>query len=141
MALFVPSPEVSRVFCNPNSSSNPISMHRKPRSVKIDANNKKVGSCTRIRVLSETGDYKITVSHCSQNVMYGKFSAPVKPGSKQSKEEEKQNYYVNMGYAIRTLREELPEIFHRELSFDIYRYVFLRLCGILYSVCVCLVKK
>ncbi|XP_024958731.1 uncharacterized protein LOC112499651 isoform X2 [Cynara cardunculus var. scolymus] len=41
---------------------------------------------------------------------------------KPSKEdEEKQNYYVNTGNAIRTLREEFPELFYRDLSFDIYR--------------------
>lgn len=41
---------------------------------------------------------------------------------KPSKEdEEKQNYYVNTGNAIRTLRNEFPELFYRELSFDIYR--------------------
>ncbi|KAI3501209.1 hypothetical protein L1887_29072 [Cichorium endivia] len=41
---------------------------------------------------------------------------------KPSKEdEEKQNYYVNTGHAIRTLREEVPELFYREPSFDIYR--------------------
>ncbi|KAJ9556008.1 hypothetical protein OSB04_010622 [Centaurea solstitialis] len=40
---------------------------------------------------------------------------------KPSKEdEEKQNYYVNTGNAIRTLREEFPELFYRDLSFDIY---------------------
>ncbi|KAF5816815.1 putative NTF2-like domain superfamily protein [Helianthus annuus] len=36
-------------------------------------------------------------------------------------EEEKQNYYVNTGYAIRTLREDLPDLFHRDLTFRIYR--------------------
>ncbi|KAL7121469.1 hypothetical protein ACP275_02G184000 [Erythranthe tilingii] len=43
--------------------------------------------------------------------------------AKKTKDEEgkKQDYYVNTGYAIRTLREEFPELFFRELSFDIYR--------------------
>lgn len=42
----------------------------------------------------------------------------------KTKDEEgkKQDYYVNTGYAIRTIREEFPELFYRELSFDIYRY-------------------
>ncbi|KAL1549795.1 hypothetical protein AAHA92_17846 [Salvia divinorum] len=41
----------------------------------------------------------------------------------ETKDEEgkKQDYYVNTGYAIRTIREEFPELFYRELSFDIYR--------------------
>ncbi|KAL1532140.1 hypothetical protein AAHA92_32187 [Salvia divinorum] len=33
----------------------------------------------------------------------------------------KHDYYVNAGYAIRTIREEFPELFYRELSFDIFR--------------------
>lgn len=37
-------------------------------------------------------------------------------------EEERQNYHVNTGYAIRALRQEFPELFYRELSFDIYRF-------------------
>ncbi|KAJ7962485.1 NTF2-like domain containing protein [Quillaja saponaria] len=66
---------------------------------------------------------------------YGLFSAPVKQGSRPSKEEEeKQDYYLNMGYAIRTLREEFPEVFYKELSFDIYRIFFKALCIDLVSV-------
>lgn len=55
---------------------------------------------------------------------YGHFSAPVKRGSKEEEEEEKQEYYVNLGYALRFLREDFPALFHRELSFDIYRFQF-----------------
>ncbi|KAJ6818394.1 uncharacterized protein M6B38_405675 [Iris pallida] len=36
-------------------------------------------------------------------------------------DDDKQEYYVNMGYAIRTLREEFPDVFVKEPSFDIYR--------------------
>lgn len=66
---------------------------------------------------------RVRVSGLNENArMYGLFSAPVKPETKRSKEEEeKQNYYVNMGYAIRTLREEFPALFYKELNFDIYR--------------------
>lgn len=47
------------------------------------------------------------------------------PFSLKDEEEKKQDYYVNTGYAIRTIREEFPELFYRELSFDIYRYLTL----------------
>ncbi|KAJ0971500.1 hypothetical protein J5N97_019459 [Dioscorea zingiberensis] len=40
---------------------------------------------------------------------------------KKEGDEDKRDYYLNMGYAIRTIREELPEIFYREPNFDIYR--------------------
>lgn len=39
----------------------------------------------------------------------------------EEKNEDKRDYYVNMGYAIRTLREEFPDIFYKELNFDVYR--------------------
>jgi hypothetical protein len=113
MALLMHSPEIStlpKFFCNPNP--------RNPKSFITLRNNRKAGSRGRVRV---------RVSELDQGVsLYGQFSAPVKQGSKPSKEEEeKQSYYVNVGYAIRTLREEFPELFYRELSFDIYRYDFL----------------
>ncbi|KAF0923042.1 hypothetical protein E2562_003277 [Oryza meyeriana var. granulata] len=47
------------------------------------------------------------------------------PGSKRRQGgddgEERRRYYVNVGDAIRTLREELPAAFYREPSFHIYR--------------------
>eukprot|EP00250_Pteridium_aquilinum_P016900 c23353_g1_i1 orf=407-1486(-) len=44
------------------------------------------------------------------------------PPSKQKPEDpEKQDFHVNIGYAIRTLREELPSMFYKELTYDIYR--------------------
>nr|CAD1843311.1 unnamed protein product [Ananas comosus var. bracteatus] len=44
-------------------------------------------------------------------------------GGDQQREagDDKQDYYVNLGYAIRTLREEFPDIFYKEPKFDIYR--------------------
>ncbi|PAN16694.1 hypothetical protein PAHAL_3G078000 [Panicum hallii] len=61
------------------------------------------------------------------------FSAPDEPSERppdpeegwrrgdEDGEEAKKQYYVNMGDAIRKLREELPVVFYREPSFDIYR--------------------
>ncbi|XP_060964280.1 uncharacterized protein LOC115705882 isoform X2 [Cannabis sativa] len=114
MALLVPSPEISRVFSYPN----PIPT--KFKGSKILTTSKRFVS--RITVCAKVREFEVRVSERNQNVsLYGQFSAPVKQGSKPSKEEEeKQKYYVNMGYAIRTIREEFPELFYRELSFDIY---------------------
>lgn len=119
MALLVPSPEISKVFCYPN----PIPKELK--GTQILPNSKRFVSNSRVTVRAKVKEREVRVSGGDQNVrLYGQFSAPVKQGtSKPSKEEEedKENYYVNMGYAIRTLREEFPELFYRELSFDIYR--------------------
>lgn len=48
-------------------------------------------------------------------------SSPPSVSTIEEKNEDKSDYYVNMGYAIRTLREEFPEIFYKEPSFDVYR--------------------
>ena len=102
--------------------------HRALKSVAILKHHEKGGGGrgrVRIGVSSSMEESEVRVSDLEPRVgSYGQFSAPVKRGSlKQSKEdEEKQNYYVNIGYAIRTLREEFPELFYRELSFDIYRF-------------------
>ncbi|CAL0308836.1 unnamed protein product [Lupinus luteus] len=89
----------------------------------------KVQSFKRFRDDKGIGWSKVVVScklndfgalDLNQNLrLYGQFSISVKEESKEEKE--KQNYYVNMGYAIRTLREDFPQIFCREPRFDIYR--------------------
>ena len=121
MALLVHSPEMPfgpKIFYNPSPNFGKLQIFQ-PYS-----NRKVVGSKGGVRVSCRVKDFE--VSNLDQNVTarsHGQFSAPVKRGPRPSKEEEeKQNYYVNMGYAIRTLREEFPELFYRELSFDIYRF-------------------
>lgn len=109
MALFINSPEIStaKILFNRNRNPNPNPNPRNVKSLNV-----------RVRARSD-----VRVSGLNQNArLYGQFSAPVKQETKRTnEEEEKQNYYVNMGYAIRTLREEFPGLFYRELSFDIYR--------------------
>nr|ACF83679.1 unknown [Zea mays] len=43
-------------------------------------------------------------------------------GDDDDVDEERQRYYLNLGYAIRTLREELPDVLCKDHSFDIYRF-------------------
>ncbi|KAJ0258236.1 Uncharacterized protein HA466_0070590 [Hirschfeldia incana] len=66
------------------------------------------------------------VNKSQKSRLYVKFSAPVKEDceistKKEEEEENKHNYYVNMGHAVRCLREELPSLFYKEPNFDIYR--------------------
>lgn len=35
------------------------------------------------------------------------------------------DFYVNIGLAVRTLREDMPLLFTKDLNYDIYRYPFL----------------
>ncbi|KAL2473586.1 hypothetical protein Fot_49322 [Forsythia ovata] len=43
------------------------------------------------------------------------------PGAQDKKQNEKDEFFVNLGLAVRTLREELPSIFAKDLNYDIYR--------------------
>lgn len=121
MAFLIHSPEISTVSAKVFSTTNPNPKFLKT-TLSISRNDEKVRSTARINA-----SLKDFAGSWDQNVrLYGLYSAPVKQGSKQrkEKEEEKQNYYVNMGYAIRTLREDFPDLFYRELGFDIYRFEF-----------------
>ncbi|KAL2892088.1 hypothetical protein RDABS01_008004 [Bienertia sinuspersici] len=95
-------------------------------SLSISSNNKVInGDCKlKFRVFA-----KVSTPESNARV-YGQFSAPVKPSSsttlsssslKTKEDEQKRDYYINMGYAIRCLREEFPELFQKEPNFDIYR--------------------
>lgn len=43
------------------------------------------------------------------------------PKDAQDKQKEKDDFYVNLGLAVRTLREDIPQIFTKDLNYDIYR--------------------
>ena len=47
------------------------------------------------------------------------------PNDAQDKQQQKDDFYVNLGLAVRTLREDLPLIFTKDLNYDIYRYLTL----------------
>lgn len=97
-------------------------------------------SISNTKLINGTGSCRFKLRVCAKVTapepnarVHGQFSAPVKPSSissattsssspkKKKEDEQKQDYYVNMGHAIRCLREEFPELFYREPSFDIYR--------------------
>lgn len=46
--------------------------------------------------------------------------APPTPNATQDNKQ-KNDFYVNLGVAIRTLREDLPQLFSKDLNYDIYR--------------------
>ncbi|KAG7015902.1 hypothetical protein SDJN02_21005, partial [Cucurbita argyrosperma subsp. argyrosperma] len=46
-------------------------------------------------------------------------SPSASPGSRS--DDPRDHFYVNLGLAVRTLREDLPLIFARDLNYDIYR--------------------
>ncbi|CAL1398690.1 unnamed protein product [Linum trigynum] len=122
MALLVHSPDMctAKTLINPNPS--PRNLKNPSSALRND--DRVVSSMARVRFGVKDREVKVPGLSHEDARLYGQFSAPVvKQGSKRSneEEEEKQNYYVNMGHAIRTLREELPDLFYKELSFDIYR--------------------
>lgn len=124
MALLV-SPDVSSVYLSPvRVISNKIL-----KSIPKFALSKNGKTAVGVRVcLSIKNLENVKILNLGNEVgLYGQFSAPVKestipPSQHSNDEEEKRNYYLNMGYAIRTLREEFPALFYKELSFNIYRF-------------------
>ncbi|KAL3536757.1 hypothetical protein ACH5RR_000123 [Cinchona calisaya] len=121
MALIL-SPEVSSICGRRFETPARIISHTKSTNFEVYRRGKRAAGvrvCLSIKDLEEA-----KVLNLGRNVglVYGvgQFSAPVKP-SRKEEEEEKRNYHLNTGYAIRTLREEFPTLFYKELSFDIYR--------------------
>ncbi|MED6112410.1 hypothetical protein PIB30_061487 [Stylosanthes scabra] len=114
MALLMHSPEMSiapQIVKNPNPNLSSKLYSFRPYHKK----------CTN-RAIGSNREVKISCKVKELGVLNVGLDPNVKRSSRQSKaEEEKQNYYVNLGYAIRTLREEFPDLFYKELSFDIYR--------------------
>eukprot|EP01025_Chloroclados_australasicus_P029571 TRINITY_DN2957_c0_g1_i1.p1 TRINITY_DN2957_c0_g1~~TRINITY_DN2957_c0_g1_i1.p1 ORF type:complete len:274 (+),score=4.40 TRINITY_DN2957_c0_g1_i1:102-923(+) len=47
--------------------------------------------------------------------------AQIQPPLEQVQKTKRDEFYVNLGYAVRTLREEIPLLFYKELTYDIYR--------------------
>eukprot|EP00252_Welwitschia_mirabilis_P021973 TRINITY_DN579_c0_g1_i2.p1 TRINITY_DN579_c0_g1~~TRINITY_DN579_c0_g1_i2.p1 ORF type:complete len:107 (+),score=4.97 TRINITY_DN579_c0_g1_i2:281-601(+) len=60
----------------------------------------------------------------SHSISFSRMEVAVQPSPppKQKHVDNNDNdYYVNLGTAIRTLREELPVLFSKDLTYDIYR--------------------
>ncbi|XP_060218508.1 uncharacterized protein LOC132645511 [Lycium barbarum] len=95
-----------------------ISSYINPRNVqKLRYGNQ--GARVRVRVCASVKE-----SPSLNSAFYAQFSAPVQTSAtevNEEQEEEKRNYHLNTGYAIRTIREEFPALFYKELTFDIYR--------------------
>ncbi|RYR75163.1 hypothetical protein Ahy_A02g009839 isoform B [Arachis hypogaea] len=112
MAVLIQYPEMSiapQIVKNPNPNLSKLYSFR-PYTKKGTL--KAIGSNREMKISCKVKELGVLNVGLDQNV---------KKSSRLSKEdEEKQNYYVNLGYAIRTLREEFPDLFYKELSFDIY---------------------
>ncbi|XP_047314043.1 uncharacterized protein LOC124917765, partial [Impatiens glandulifera] len=120
MALLVPSAESSPVFRRRRLellSKRPFSTISKSvrfhRILTTDARLKlPIGASLRLQ------DLQVRDSGSGNEIAdYVQFSAPINPSvisptKQKEEEEERQNYYVNTGYAIRTLREECPQLFY-----------------------------
>lgn len=50
------------------------------------------------------------------------------PGGQKQQNDD---FYVNLGLAVRTLREDMPLLFTKDLNYDIYRYPFLFILSVL----------
>lgn len=109
MATLLPSPDISSFPAGRIHSGNVKKLVLRRRVVRV---------CSSLKDLEDVG------------LLYGQFSAPSKVNTMSSatkldkEEEQKRNYYLNTGSAIRILREEFPALFYKEPNFDIYRLEF-----------------
>lgn len=92
----------------------------------IRTRNAKLSVCSAVKHLERESkpnkDFEDAVRWVYGQVKQQSETAPFPAIKTEDEEGRKQDYYVNTGYAIRTLREEFPQLFYRELNFDIYRY-------------------
>ncbi|MED6213424.1 hypothetical protein PIB30_093201, partial [Stylosanthes scabra] len=49
-------------------------------------------------------------------------NTPTTGSQEKQQQQPKDEFYVNLGLAVRTLREDMPLIFTKDLNYDIYRY-------------------
>lgn len=60
-------------------------------------------------------------SSSSSTAQVAEVNIPQGTQYKQQHQEPKDEFYVNLGLAVRTLREDMPMIFIKDLNYDIYR--------------------
>ncbi|KAL6569574.1 hypothetical protein OROMI_014088 [Orobanche minor] len=74
-------------------------------------------------VLKSRGDYSYedTVRWLYEQAKQSETAPFSANKTRRDKEGKKRDYYLNTGHAIRTIREEFPELFYKEPSFTIYR--------------------
>lgn len=46
-----------------------------------------------------------------------------RPSASDKQQHSKDEFYINLGLAVRTLREDLPLLFTKDLNYDIYRFL------------------
>ncbi|URE46683.1 Reticulon [Musa troglodytarum] len=133
MAFLLPLTEIT---LTQNRAAKTLHFRRPSCSGGGDPNKSPSRVCAHGRVKDEAQERVIRVSDPLRDegvpplffvpLLDGASSSPLFPSVSPQQQQtdggdEKQDYYVNMGYAIRTLREEFPDIFQREPNYDIYR--------------------
>ena len=59
----------------------------------------------------------------SSSSLHASTAQVVHVSSPQDNKQPKDEFYLNLGLAVRTIREDLPLIFIKDLNYDIYRYL------------------
>lgn len=103
MATLLPSPDISSFPAGRIHSGNVKKLVLRRRLVRV---------CSSLKDLEDVG------------LLYGKVNTMSSATKLDKEEEQKRNYYLNTGSAIRILREEFPALFYKEPNFDIYRLEF-----------------
>ncbi|PKA59038.1 hypothetical protein AXF42_Ash001131 [Apostasia shenzhenica] len=131
MALLLTLPEVSSILGGTvNARPKNLSVPGLGRWTPTAINRTEICACGRVadregrivRVSDPIRDGRLSFVFWSP-VLRVSSASPQPPSLRQQRDGDgdKQDYYVNLGHAIRTLREDYPVIFYKEPSFDIYR--------------------
>eukprot|EP00887_Chlorella_sp_A99_P004841 scaffold4.g4841.t1 len=81
------------------------------------------GAPSPVTFRHEGGDVKLAEQRQQEQQQERQQGAPPPPPPPPPSDEERRrrDFYANVGDAIRTLREDIPLLFHKDLNYDIYR--------------------
>ena len=72
-----------------------------------------------------TSQFPISSTTCSSSSLQTAQAAQVSTPQDKQQQQPKDEFYLNLGLAVRTIREDLPLVFVKDLNYDIYRYCFI----------------
>ncbi|KAG4947644.1 hypothetical protein JHK87_043651 [Glycine soja] len=68
-----------------------------------------------------TSQFPISSTTCSSSSLQTAQAAQVSTPQDKQQQQPKDEFYLNLGLAVRTIREDLPLVFVKDLNYDIYR--------------------
>ena len=113
MAYLLPNLSPSLLISS-SSKSKPNSIPTKPINFNLSSSSSSSSTSTTLTNLQSS-----TLQDAQVNLQ----TAGAHDNQQQNQQQQQRDdFYVNLGLAVRTLREDLPLLFSKDLNYDIYRY-------------------